>query len=72
MFFRGQNKIKNMDFRVMYKKIMKAHTLKRIPWISSFVWEETSMQHLIVDVPVLHFALHSSHITITCSLKWSS
>jgi hypothetical protein len=53
------------------KKIMKPHILERIPWVASFVWEETSMQHLIVDVPVLHFALHSSQIIITCSLKCS-
>jgi hypothetical protein len=70
MFFRGQNKTEKIDLRVMYKKFMKSHILKRIPWVSSFVWEETSVQHLIVDVPVLHFSLHSSHI-ITCSLKCS-
>jgi hypothetical protein len=41
------------------KKFMKPHILKRIPWVPSFVGEETPVQHLIVDVPVLHFALHT-------------
>ncbi len=60
--FRGQNKTESTGLGVMYKKLMKPHILKRIPWVASFVWEETSMQHFIVDVPVFHFALHSSHI----------
>jgi hypothetical protein len=43
---------------------MKPHILKRIPWVSSFVGEETSVQHLIVDVPVLHLALHTVHRSV--------